>query len=57
VFAAGVAAGIDGTLQVAADLRGVQVARAIQLSIAYAPEPPFSSGTPESALPPVLERV
>jgi cyclohexyl-isocyanide hydratase len=57
VFAAGVTAGIDGALRVAADLRGAEVAQAIQLSIAYAPEPPFSSGTPESAPAAVLERV
>jgi cyclohexyl-isocyanide hydratase len=57
VCAAGVTAGIDGALQVAADLRGAEVAQAIQLSIAYAPEPPFSSGTPETASPAVLERV
>ena len=44
-------------LRVAADLRGAEVAQAIQLSLAYAPEPPFSSGTPELALPAVLERV
>jgi cyclohexyl-isocyanide hydratase len=47
VCAAGVTAGIDGALRVAADLRGAEVAQAIQLSLAYAPEPPFSSGTPE----------
>jgi cyclohexyl-isocyanide hydratase len=57
VFAAGVTAGIDGALRVAADLRGAEVAQAIQLAIAYAPEPPFNSGTPESAPPAVLERV
>jgi cyclohexyl-isocyanide hydratase len=57
VFAAGVTAGIDGALRVAADLRGAEVAQAIQLSIAYAPEPPFNSGTPQSAPPAVLERV
>jgi cyclohexyl-isocyanide hydratase len=57
VFAAGVTAGIDGALRVAADLRGVDVAQAIQLSIAYAPEPPFNSGTPQTAPPAVLERV
>ena len=57
VTAAGVTAGIDGALRVAADLRGIEVAQAIQLSIAYAPEPPFSSGTPDSAPPAVLERV
>jgi cyclohexyl-isocyanide hydratase len=57
VCAAGTTAGIDGALRVAADLRGAEVAQAIQLSIAYAPEPPFSSGTPEGAPPAVLERV
>jgi cyclohexyl-isocyanide hydratase len=57
VFAAGVTAGIDGALRVAADLRGADVAQAIQLALAYAPEPPFNSGTPESAPPAVLERV
>jgi cyclohexyl-isocyanide hydratase len=57
VCAAGVTAGTDGALRVAADLRGAEVAQAIQLSLAYAPEPPFSSGTPESAPPAVLERV
>jgi cyclohexyl-isocyanide hydratase len=56
-FAAGVTAGIDGALRVAADLRGAEVAQAIQLSIAYAPEPPFDCGTPESAPSAVLERV
>jgi len=57
VCAAGVTAGIDGALQVAADFRGAEVAQTIQLSIAYAPEPPFSSGTPETAPPAVLKRV
>jgi cyclohexyl-isocyanide hydratase len=56
VFAAGVTAGIDGALRVAADLRGEEVAQAIQLTIAYAPEPPFSSGTPETAPPAILEQ-
>ena len=55
VFAAGVTAGIDGALRVAADLRGDQVAQIIQLYMVYAPEPPFNSGTPESAPPAVLE--
>ena len=57
VFAAGVTAGIDGALRVAAELRGAEVAQSIQLQIAYAPEPPFSSGTPETAPPAVLEGV
>jgi cyclohexyl-isocyanide hydratase len=57
VFAAGVTAGIDGALRVAADLRGDEVAQGIQLAIAYAPEPPFTSGTPEMAPPAVLQQV
>jgi len=57
IFAAGVTAGIDGALQVAAELRGDEVAQAIQLAMQYAPEPPFNSGTPEAAPPGILERV
>ncbi len=49
VFAAGVTAGIDGALRLAAELRGEDAAKAIQLYMVYAPEPPFDSGTPESA--------
>ena len=49
VFAAGVTAGIDGALRLAADLRGDAVAQGIQLYMVYAPEPPFDSGTPETA--------
>ncbi len=54
VFAAGVTSGIDGALRVAAELRGEKVAQVIQLGMAYAPEPPFSSGTPEGAPSEVL---
>jgi cyclohexyl-isocyanide hydratase len=56
VFAAGLTAGIDGALRLAAQLRGDEVAQSIQLHIAYAPEPPFDSGTPETAPPPILEQ-
>jgi cyclohexyl-isocyanide hydratase len=56
LFAAGVTAGIDGALRLAADLRGDAVAQAIQLHMAYAPEPPFNAGTPETAPPAVLAR-
>lgn len=48
-FAAGVTAGIDGALRLAAALRGEDTARAIQLMMQYAPEPPFDSGTPGTA--------
>jgi cyclohexyl-isocyanide hydratase len=54
VLAAGVTAGIDGALRLAAELRGDDVAQAIQLHMAYAPEPPFNSGTPETAPPAIL---
>ncbi len=54
VFAAGVTAGIDGALRLAAELRGEAAAQRIQLDMAYAPEPPFGSGTPEGAPPEVL---
>lgn len=57
VFAAGVTAGFDGALRLAALLRGEETAQAIQLGIAYAPEPPFNSGTPETAPEAVLRRV
>lgn len=56
VFAAGVTAGIDGALRVAAELRGDEAAQIIQLHMAYAPEPPFDSGTPETAPAAILER-
>ena len=55
VFAAGVTAGIDGALRLAAELRGDATAQAIQLHMAYAPEPPFNSGTPETAPPAILQ--
>jgi cyclohexyl-isocyanide hydratase len=57
VFAAGVTAGIDAALTVAARLRGVQIAQEIQLQMVYAPEPPFNSGTPQTAPPEVLAAV
>ena len=53
--AAGVTAGIDGALKLAALLRGDRAAQEIQLGIEYAPEPPFDSGTPRTAPPEVLE--
>ena len=56
IFAAGVTAGIDGALRLAAELRGDEAAQLIQLYMAYAPEPPFDSGTPETAPAAVLAR-
>jgi cyclohexyl-isocyanide hydratase len=55
VFAAGVTAGIDGALRLAAELRGDATAQTIQLHMAYAPEPPFDCGTPETAPAAILD--
>ena len=55
ISAAGVTAGIDGALRLAAELRGDEAAQAIQLHMVYAPEPPFNSGTPETAPAAILE--
>jgi cyclohexyl-isocyanide hydratase len=55
ISAAGVTAGIDGALRVASLLRNERTAQVIQLSMEYAPEPPFDSGSPQSAPPEVLE--
>src|SRR5262245_52092791 len=49
VTAAGLTAGIDGALRVAAMLRGNTAAQTIQLALQYAPEPPFDCGSPDSA--------
>lgn len=49
ISAAGVSSGIDGSLRLAALLAGNEVAQRIQLEIQYAPEPPFSAGTPAQA--------
>src|SRR5215831_4595517 len=56
VFSAGVTAGIDGALRLAAELRGDEAAQTIQLHMVYAPEPPFGSGTPETAPAAILQR-
>jgi cyclohexyl-isocyanide hydratase len=55
VFAAGVTSGIDGALYVAARLRGEDAANSIQLDMEYAPEPPFNTGTPETAPADILD--
>lgn len=55
ISAAGITAGMDGALRVASLLRGDRVAQQIQLSLEYAPEPPFNCGTPKTAPPEVLE--
>ena len=53
----GVTAGIDFALTLAAEIAGPDVAQAIQLTLEYAPAPPFNAGRPETAPPEVLARV
>lgn len=51
VTAAGVSAGIDMGLTLAARIAGDEVAKAIQLGIEYDPQPPFDSGCVRKAAP------
>jgi cyclohexyl-isocyanide hydratase len=50
----GVTAGIDFGLSLAALLALREAAERIQLFLEYAPEPPFSSGTPQEARPEIV---
>jgi transcriptional regulator GlxA family with amidase domain len=50
----GVTAGIDFALTVMAEIAGEDYAQSVQLSIEYAPAPPFNSGSPELAPPTIL---
>ncbi len=49
VTGAGVSAGIDMALTLAAKIAGDAVAQAIQLGIEYDPQPPFDAGSPSTA--------
>jgi putative intracellular protease/amidase len=55
VTAAGVSAGIDMALTLAARVAGETVAQAIQLGIEYDPQPPFDAGSPQKAPAEVVE--
>jgi cyclohexyl-isocyanide hydratase len=50
----GVTAGIDFALTLAAELVGQPAAELVQLSLEYAPAPPFDAGTPRTAPAAVL---
>lgn len=54
--AAGVSAGIDAALTLAALECGQETAELMQLFIEYAPQPPFTAGTPETASPQTVAR-
>lgn len=55
ITAAGVSAGIDMALILAAKIAGKQFAQTIQLGIEYDPAPPFDVGSPEKADPALRE--
>jgi putative intracellular protease/amidase len=57
VTSAGVSAGIDMALALAARVAGEQVAQAIQLGIEYDPQPPFDAGSPSKAPAEIVEAV
>ncbi len=57
VTAAGVSSGIDMALRLAALMVGDEGAQAVQLGIEYAPEPPFSAGSPDTAPPQIVVAV
>ena len=57
ITAAGVSAGIDMALTLAARIAGDELAQAIQLGIEYDPEPPFDSGSPAKASTAIVELV
>src|SRR5580693_1555519 len=57
VTAAGVSAGIDMGLRLAALIAGDEIAKAIQLSIEYDPQPPFDSGSVAKSEPATVDRL
>jgi transcriptional regulator GlxA family with amidase domain len=52
---AGVSAGIDLALTLAAKIAGPEVAQCIQLAIEYDPHPPFDAGSPSKAPKPIYD--
>lgn len=55
ITAAGVSAGIDMALYLAAKIAGPQTAQSLQLGLEYDPQPPFDVGSPEKAPSFILE--
>lgn len=55
ITGAGVSAGIDLALTLAAELGDADLARIIQLGIEYDPQPPFDAGSPDKASPDLVE--
>ena len=57
VSGGGVTAGIDFALTLVAEIAGPDVAKAAQLTLEYAPSPPFHCGTPEQAGPELADKI
>jgi transcriptional regulator GlxA family with amidase domain len=57
ITAAGVSAGIDMALSLAAEMWDETTAMALQLGIEYDPEPPFDAGSPRTAPPEIVELI
>lgn len=55
--AAGVSAGIDMALILAAKISGEDSAKSLQLGLEYDPQPPFNSGSPSKASPQILRNL
>lgn len=55
ITAAGVSAGIDMALMLAAKIAGQKTAESLQLGIEYDPAPPFDAGSPFKANPAIVE--
>jgi len=55
--AAGVSAGIDLALDLAARIAGPDVAQSLQLAIEYDPDPPFDAGSPRTAPPSIVDNL
>ncbi len=55
ITAAGISAGIDFGLRVAAHLFGDDNAQLVELALEYDPQPPFASGNPEKAPPSIAK--
>jgi transcriptional regulator GlxA family with amidase domain len=57
ITSAGVSAGIDMALYLAAKIAGDQTAKIIQLAIEYDPKPPFDCGSPNKVPQEMIERL
>ena len=56
ITAAGVSAGIDMALFMAAHIGGEELAQALQLAIEYDPHPPFTTGSLTTSTAPIIAR-